>query len=296
MKKLITLGLSLALAASLTVPALAVEDGIMLISAAPNGGYTRTVTLNGEVLDTSAIPAGNGIPMRLVAENDFGSAYWDQEGALGDFYLDGGTIEVNFNTNEVLFNWEPVDYTFEIIEGVTFLPAELVAQIQGYTVETDEAGNYIITTPNGETMTKLAREIQALLGTNGMKVSAEEMEMYYGIGADNFTEVAAFFPMMTSPDTVVVGKLAEGKAETAAEQFEAFRQTQEDTFSWYLSHNLPKVENAQFVVEGDYFLFVIGGQYADPNDPAAELPENPVTSDDAVEFFKAWVAEQTAAE
>ena len=58
---------------------------------------------------------------------------------------------------------------------------------------------------------------------------------------------------------------------------EAYRQSQEDTFSWYLSQNLPKVQNARTVVDGDYILFVIG--------------ENP---DAAEEAFHTFVAAQNA--
>ena len=67
MKKAAALGLSLALTASMTLPALAVEA--MPISA--KAGYDTAITLNGKELDTSAIPAVDGeglIPLRLVAE------------------------------------------------------------------------------------------------------------------------------------------------------------------------------------------------------------------------------------
>ena len=69
--------------------------------------------------------------------------------------------------------------------------------------------------------------------------------------------VHTHFAMMVSPDTVVVGKLAQDGEETARAGLEAYRQQQEDTFSWYLTQNLPKVENAQVVVEGEYILFLI---------------------------------------
>ena len=72
------------------------------------------------------------------------------------------------------------------------------------------------------------------------------------------TEGVAFLPMMTSPDTLVLGKLGEGQEESLKAAFESYRKQQEDTFSWYLSQNLPKVENAQFVTEGEWFLFLIG--------------------------------------
>ena len=61
------------------------------------------------------------------------------------------------------------------------------------------------------------------------------------------------------------------------ESFEAYRKQQEATFEWYLSHNLPKVENAKFVIEGEWFLFLIA--------------EN---ADEAVEQFKTAVQEMDA--
>ena len=63
--------------------------------------------------------------------------------------------------------------------------------------------------------------------------------------------------MITSPDTIIIGKLAEGKEAQAKADLEAYRQQQEDTFSWYLSHNLPKVQDARTVVKDGYLLFVI---------------------------------------
>ena len=39
---------------------------------------------------------------------------------------------------------------------------------------------------------------------------------------------------------------------------EAYRQSQEDTFSWYLSQHLPKVQDARTVLENGYLLFFIG--------------------------------------
>ena len=100
MKKAAALGLSLALTASMTLPALAAEA--MPISA--KAGYDTAITLNGQVLDTSAIPAVDGenmIPLRLIAESDYGSASWFEEENNGWFYLEGGNITVNFADNSI---------------------------------------------------------------------------------------------------------------------------------------------------------------------------------------------------
>ena len=70
MKKLGAAALTLALAGAMTVPAFAAED--LLISPNPNA-YATSITLNGETLDTTGVPAASRadlLPMRLVAEAD----------------------------------------------------------------------------------------------------------------------------------------------------------------------------------------------------------------------------------
>ena len=73
-----------------------------------------------------------------------------------------------------------------------------------------------------------------------------------------FTKGVGLLPMITNPDTVILGKVAEGKLEQAKADLEAYRKSQEDTFSWYLAQHLPKVQEAQVAVSGDWVLFVIG--------------------------------------
>ena len=71
MKKIGTLALTLALAGSLTVPALAAEETAVPISA--DTGYGTALVLNGETLDLTGIPGVEGgtlLPLRLVAEAD----------------------------------------------------------------------------------------------------------------------------------------------------------------------------------------------------------------------------------
>ena len=91
-----------------------------------------------------------------------------------------------------------------------------------------------------------------------MKTDAQGMAETYGLPADAFEQAVGFFPMMVSPDTLVLGKLAEG-ADTQAVKtaLETYRQSQEDTFSWYLPQNLPKVQDARLLVQDGYVLFLI---------------------------------------
>ena len=146
MKKAAALGLSLALTASMTLPALAVEA--VPISAVV--GYDTAITLNGKALDTSAIPAVDGenlIPLRLIAESDYGSASWFEEENNGWFYLEGGNITVNFADNSITVGDELVKSKATVVSGVTFVDAGVLELFEGYDVAAAEDGSLTITTP-----------------------------------------------------------------------------------------------------------------------------------------------------
>ena len=277
MKKAAALGLSLALTASMTLPALAVEA----VPISAKVGYDTIITLNGKELDTSAIPAVEGeglIPMRLVAENDYGSASWFPEDNTGWFYLDGGNVTVNFADNTVTVGDELVKGKAEVVNGVTFVSASVLELFEGYDVTEAEDGSITITTPNNDPLIQAGYTIRDAAGVYSMKTSLDVLVENYGVPEGALEEGVAFFPMITSPDTIILGKLAEGAdVDAVKEAFEAYRKGQEDTFSWYLSQNLPKVQNARTVVDGDYILFVIA--------------ENP---DAAEEAFHTFVAAQNA--
>lgn len=269
MKRIGALALATALAGTITGTALADEP--LLI--APNPNASAAITVNGTALDTSSIPAVEGLPMRLVAEADHGSASWFQEENSGAFYFSDQIIEVSFADGSVKVNDQPVEgVTAQVVSGVTFLPVSVLEGLEGITVEEGENG-LTITTPNSDPLVQLAYTVaDAANVAYGMKADPESLSMY-GIDGSNFETVAGFFPMITSPDTVLIGKVADGKLDTLTQQLEAYRQQQYDTFSWYLAQNLPKVENAKTVTSGEYVLFVIG------EDPDA-----------AVEAFEAGVA------
>ena len=131
---------------------------------------------------------------------------------------------------------------------------------------------------------KLANAIRetAEMGMSMKQTAAELEEVWsetHGFKAEYVTEGVFFLGMMTTPDTLALGKVAEGKEEDLKAALESYRKSQEETFSWYLSQNLPKVENAQFVTEGEWFMFIIA--------------EN---AEAAVEQFKTAVAEMDKAE
>ena len=250
MKRIGTAALTLALAGAMTLPALAAEP--------QQAAYSTAIFVNGQALDTSAIPAVEGLPMRLVAEADHGSAAWFEEEGTGSFYLEGNSITVTFATGAVEVNDTVVEgVSAQVKDGVTFLPVSVLSSLEGYSVEESE-DRIDITTPNNSPLVQLAYSVQEASGAAVFsKAGAEDLEMY-GIKPEHFTEVVGLFPMITSPDTVIVGKVAEGELDAVKEELEAYRQQQEDTFNWYLTQHLPKVKDARVEVEGDYILFLIG--------------------------------------
>ena len=281
MKKLTTLALTAALAGTLALPALAAEPIHPILAQT---GYSTQITLNGEVLDTTELPGVPNalLPLRALAEADHGSAYWDQENNEGWFTFGDNRITVSFTDNSVSVNDQAVEVSdVEVIAGVTFVTGDVFDGLEGYQVEWQEGqgdgdNQVSITTPNNDPMVKLAYEIMDESGmAYGMRADDATLTEAYQIPVDQFEQVIAFFPMITSPDTVVVGKLAEGAdVEAVKAALEAYRQGQEDTFSWYLSQNLPKVQDARVVISGDYLLFLIA--------------EN---ADAGVAAFEAYVAE-----
>ena len=263
MKKLGTLALTAALAGSLALSAVAAEPAPVLTQT----GYSTQITLNGEVLDTTGIPGVPNalLPLRLLAEADHGSAYWDEENNEGWFTFGDNRITVCFTDNSVSVNDQTVEVAgVEVIAGVTFVTGDVLNGLEGYQVQWQESqgegdNRVSITTPNSDPVVQLAYGIMDESGmAYGMRADETTLTEAYQIPADQFEQVVAFFPMITSPDTLVLGKLKEGAdVNVVKEALETYRQNQEDTFSWYLSQNLPKVQDARVVISGDYLLFLI---------------------------------------
>ena len=261
MKKIGTLALTLALAGSMTVPALAAEETAVPISA--DTGYGTALVLNGETLDLTGIPGVEGgtlLPLRLVAEADHGSAYWDEENNESWFYFGDNRITVKFADNSVWVDDEQVKSQAYVTGGVTFVEAGVLEMLEGYTAEQAEDGSSItITTPNNDPMVKAAYQIMEDSGmAYAMRTEGSEAEQAFQLPEGSFEQLIAFTSMNTTPDTLVIGKLAEGADEEAVKAaLDAHRQAQHDTFSWYLSQNLPKVEDARILVENGYAFYLI---------------------------------------
>ena len=257
MKRIGAVALTAAVAGTLVLTALAQEPETS-VPTAPDG-TGAAITVNGTALDLTGLPAGwEGLPMRLIAESDHGSASWFPEENLSSFSIAGAYIQVSFADGTVTVDDTLLEgVTAQVVDGVTFLPASVFDGLEGFSV-TSEGGSVAITTPNGAPLVQLAYAVADAANVGyGMSVDAEALTAY-GIDGSNFEEVAGFFPMITSPDTVIIGKLAEGADEEAIKAaLETYRQGQEDTFSWYLSQNLPKVQDARLVVQNGYLLFLI---------------------------------------
>lgn len=233
--------------------------------------YHTWLFLNDEYLDASNIPDVRHepdylLPMRLLAEADGGMAEWYPEDNEGYFSFADNSIIVSFADNSVMVDFEKAEgVTATVIDGVTFLPAGFVDSLEGVEVDLNPAMNVDrvdVRTPNGTPLMKLANQIMEVADMGrGMRTTPAELEDTYGealgFQAEYMTEGVIFLPMMVSPDTLALGKAAEGKVDALKESFEAFRKNQEDTFSWYLSQNLPKVQNAKFVTSGEWFMFLI---------------------------------------
>lgn len=297
LKRLSAAALALALGASLAPAALAAPEGWtpadgarmpMVIAPNPNAaGFNKTISVNGEALtgydydkevpgwgsETVSVllseipdaPAGY-LPLRAIIQADYGSAYWNKEDSTSSFYLRNDHIVTDFNDMSIKLNDEVVKGQALLLEGVTYVPSTVLNLLEGVTVTDNSADgveSYEIATPNGAPLVKLAHKLleTADMGM-GMQATVEELVSFYGeahgFKAEYMTDGIAFLPMMTSPDTLVLGKLTSGNEEALKACFESYRKNQEETFSWYLSQNLPKVQNAKFVTEGDWFLFIIG--------------------------------------
>ena len=264
MKKIGTLALTLALAGSMTVPALAAEETVVPISA--DTGYGTALVLNGETLDLTGIPGVEGgtlLPLRLLAEADHGSAYWDEENNESWFYFGDNRIVVSFSDNSVTVNDAPVEVDgVAVVGGVTFVSADVFDGWEGYTVNLNpelDVNRIDITTPNNDPMVKAAYQIMEDSGmAYAMRTEGSEAEQAFQLPEGSFEQVIAFTSMNTTPDTLVIGKLVEGADEEAVKAaLDAHRQAQHDTFSWYLSQNLPKVEDARILVEDGYVFYLI---------------------------------------
>ncbi len=256
MKKLLSLLLAAVLTAAVALPALA--------AVAP--AQPVTLTVNGKSVDTSKLPAVDGVPLRAMVEADGGSATWYPEERSGLFFLDGTGVSVDFVTGKATVGYDREFTGCTVVSGVTFVPMEVVAAMEGVKV-TKTATGYAVTTPSSDPMVVLTRDIveQADLAA-GMKAGADYLSAY-GVDSDVFEQVTGYTPMMIRADTVLVGKVKSGKLSQAKEGLEACRQRTIQNFENYLPSPLEMAKNGKVVTNGDYVMLIISGD----NDKAVEL-------------------------
>lgn len=79
--------------------------------------------------------------------------------------------------------------------------------------------------------------------------------------------MAAFFPMMISADTIVIGKVKSGEMDAVKEELEAVRARTQQSFEQYLPEPLERAKNGRVVTSGDYVMLIISGD----NDTAIQM-------------------------
>lgn len=267
MKKLTAACAALTLTLSLGASASAAP---LLISGNP--GYSGAISINGEALDVSGLPAAPAgavsLPLRAVTEADYGFADWYPEEAKSYFALDTNRVYVSTTDGAIEVNGQAVTgMTATFVEGVTYVPVGLLNHLEGYKAEV-KGSDITVTTPNGEALTKLARSIidKADMGAS-MKPSADELKEFYGIDPADFEHVVGFFPMMISADTVVIGQVKDGRMDAVKEALEAQRAKTQQGFEQYLPEPLERAKNGQVVTSGDYVMLIISGD----NDTAIQM-------------------------
>ena len=260
MKRIFTAALAMGMVLSLGASALAA------------GSYSGSITVTGTAVDTASLPAAPAgatyVPLRTVAEADYGFADWYPEEGRSFFSLDANSIYVDCATGAIEVNDQAAEgMTAVFVQGVTYVPVGLFDRLEGYTA-TVTGADIAIATPNGEALTKLARQIIDTVGMGAtIKQDAAGMESFYGIPADCFEEAIGFFPMMISADTIIIGQVAEGQMEAAQAALEEVRATTQRGFENYLPEPLERANNSRVVTSADYIMLIISGD----NDAAIDL-------------------------
>lgn len=263
-RKIGAFALAAVLAAGLTAPALAAEDEVVTTSddlLIATAEAPRALIVNGNELDASQLPQVDGVPLRLLAENDHGFADWYEDEGRGFASLVDHQVYITVATGEIELDGEALtDMTAQVVNGVTFLPVEFFDLLDGYQVAVDEETGFVsVTTPNSAPLVQLAYQIiDEMEMACGFRNSAEELSDYMGVNVDDFESFAAFSSMMIESDTLFIAKVKEGgDMDAAKEQFEARRAAVEQSFENYLPEPYEKALNGQVVENGDYVMLVI---------------------------------------
>ncbi len=292
-KRVLTSALALALCAGMAPAALAAPEGFtpadgarlpQVVDQPQSKTYQTQLFLNGETLDTAKIPGAQAklIPMRLLTEADGGFAEWYEDDHQGFFFLADRRLLVDFSDLSVELDGEKLEgVTATLTQGVTFLPADVLAQLDGVEVDLNlelDVDRVDIATPNGRPLNKLANSIIEEVGLNcSQKLSAEELKEYIGVDTANFDEIVAISPLMVNADTLFIGRYAEeADKEAAKEQFDGELKRVQQSFEHYLPDAYDMAMKGQVVEseDGAWLMLVIS-------------PDN----DKVIELFEAGIAE-----
>lgn len=111
----------------------------------------------------------------------------------------------------------------------------------------------------------------------GAELPAEVLEAQYGLTPDMYTEARGETAMMSvHPDTVIIVRAAEGRADDVEAALTAARRKKvEDTVQYPV--NIPKTNASQVLRNGDYVAFLLVG---------APLANADVNEEDIVRHFE----------
>lgn len=276
-KRLSAAVLALALGAALPPASLA--------AAIPNR-FTAAVTVNGKPLepvtfynydeatsqetevtmsvdDLPGCPAGY-VPMRMLCAADpNGYADWVVSENSAVFSFHKNSFIVNFEDLSVEVDGQKAEGVTAYLDhgGVTFLPVEFLDTLPNVEVNAtlDVGAERYDFTLVVAPIVALADQIREEAGSNAsFELTVEDLENIYNVPAGAIEELAAYAPLMTSPDTVILAKVPAGQQAAVKEIFEAYIKQQVETFSWYLTDQLPKAENGKVAAEGEYMMLFIG--------------------------------------
>ena len=289
MKKILALGLILALTLSLGSAALAAEipegwtpaDGARGVIpegwTAADGArdlpeaedvtalplpetFVGTITVDGVELDLTGIPgAPTGyVPMRAICEAAGGMVDYYPEDNEALFFLGDNSVVVSFTNLSVSVAFEAVEGVTAYLDpaGYTFLPVAHLATLKDIKVDDNlelDVIRYDITTiPERTEVEALAYAIMDAAETGKlMQLDAQTMEENYGFHMDAYDELVAYQPMMTAqPTTIVIAQVKEGQMSTAKEDFQAYLEAVKGTLGFYPA-TAEALEKAQTVESAD---------------------------------------------
>lgn len=256
MKKVLALGLSVALVLALGVTALAVDlpagwtpaDGArgelpQEVDVPVPAAFSGVITVDGVELDTTAIPGAPGgyLPMRAICEASGAYVSWFPEENQSLFVVDEHSVLVSLSDLSIVCDAEPVEGFTAYLDpsGYTFLPMDFLTTFENFKVNANpelSSVRYDITTVVERSgVEALAYAIMEAAQTGKlMELDAQIMEENYFFHMDAYEELVAYQPMMTAqPTTIVIAQVKDGQMDTAKADFQAYLEAVKGTLGFY---------------------------------------------------------------